>query len=151
MINTATIAKEFTFHAAHKLPNHNGPCKDLHGHTYKLTVLVTGPIRRTHDVPDEGMVLDFAILKAIYEGSIKPWVDHKYLNSEFQKKPHGIGLPGDEDKEPITTCENIAGWILEVYQHNLLLPDFPPSSVCIRLWETPTSFAEVGRAPWRGD
>ena len=49
--------KEFDFDAAHFLPNYNGKCEHLHGHTYKLVVKVEG-------TPDhEGMVLDFVRFK----------------------------------------------------------------------------------------
>ena len=47
------VLKEFEFDAAHYLPEYNGKCERLHGHTYKLVVKVEG-------TPDkEGMVIDF--------------------------------------------------------------------------------------------
>ena len=53
------VLKEFEFDAAHYLPEYNGKCERLHGHTYKLVVKVEG-------TPDkEGMVIDFIRLKNI--------------------------------------------------------------------------------------
>ena len=53
------LIKEFEFDAAHYLPEYNGKCEKLHGHTYKLVVKIDG-------TPDkEGMVIDFVRLKEI--------------------------------------------------------------------------------------
>ena len=38
------IGKLFKFEAAHRLPNHPGKCKNLHGHSYKLEVVVNGEV-----------------------------------------------------------------------------------------------------------
>ncbi|WDC84441.1 6-carboxytetrahydropterin synthase [Caloramator sp. mosi_1] len=51
-----TVSKEFNFEAAHMLSEHQGDCKNLHGHSYKMIVEVTGDIKN-------GMVIDFKDLK----------------------------------------------------------------------------------------
>jgi len=59
------ISKQFFFEAAHALYGYDGKCKNIHGHSYILTVSVKGePI---HDPTHEknGMVMDFGDLKAI--------------------------------------------------------------------------------------
>ena len=49
----ATLAKEFTFDAAHSLPNSDGPCRRLHGHTYRAVVFARGQKDRAHPAMPE--------------------------------------------------------------------------------------------------
>lgn len=69
------VCKRFTFEAAHYLPNYDGPCKNLHGHSFKLLVEVKGHIN-----PETGMVIDFKELKKIVDESIISMLDHSDLN-----------------------------------------------------------------------
>lgn len=71
-----TIYKEFTFDAAHFLPNvtEGHKCKQLHGHTYLLKVYVTGNI-----TSPEGWVMDYGDLKNLVR-PILDQLDHQYLN-----------------------------------------------------------------------
>ena len=109
------LAKDFTFDAAHNLVNYHGKCERLHGHTYKLRVVVEG-------TPDsEGMIIDFIELKAIVKEKILSRLDHSYIN--------------DIITQP--SAENIAVWIwaeLEesVRQENCSLYE-------IHVWETADS------------
>ena len=121
-----TIIKEFRFEAAHKLPKYKGPCANLHGHSYRLLVGVSGNIN-----PETGMVLDFKILKEMIE-PIVDLMDHSYLN--------GI----DKDDFPCSnpTAERMVEWIVG----NLLASDLENKLNVdlefIRLYETATSYAE---------
>lgn len=162
---SATICKQFSFHAAHRLPNHQGQCQRLHGHSYVLEVLVTGQVKQAgRTESDEGMVLDFADLKKIYKDWIEPLVEHQYLNERLTHDelrivknvdyswPSFPQLPQAPNGEPLTTCENLAEWMRQIFQTKLS-EKYQPSSmnlpvVSIRLWETPTSYAEVGKL-WR--
>jgi 6-pyruvoyltetrahydropterin/6-carboxytetrahydropterin synthase len=56
------ITKEFQFEMAHALLGHDGPCKNIHGHSYKLDVTVKGKVKQNTTDPDEGMVVDFTII-----------------------------------------------------------------------------------------
>lgn len=105
------IAKEFTFDSAHRLPNYNGLCANLHGHTYRLIVSLNGKIK------EDGMVIDFSILKKIVSKKALKLLDHKFLNDV-------IHYP---------TAENIAVWIWKQLVKDL------PELYEIVLWETPTS------------
>lgn len=105
------IAKEFIFDAAHKLINYNGPCSNLHGHTYKLQVVLSSSIRKN------GMVIDFVDLKRTVKDKIISKLDHKFINKIIKQ----------------STAENIAIWIWNQLEKSLPLYE-------IRLWETPTSF-----------
>lgn len=89
------IFKQFSFDSAHFLPNVpvGHKCRGMHGHTYRLTVYLEGPL-------DEklGWVMDFAVLKQAIEPLIKS-MDHTLLNN----------IPGLENP----TCERIAIWLWE--------------------------------------
>jgi queuosine biosynthesis protein QueD len=148
----AKVAKQFSFHAAHRLPNHDGQCRRLHGHTYVLEIAVIGPVKQDGG-SDEGMVLDFTVLKDIYKMEIEPQVEHQYLNESLKGPIAGGTYPfwsAADASEPLTTCECLASWIWGVVSTRIRdLDSRPPSSqpemkVKIKLWETPTSFAVIG-------
>jgi 6-pyruvoyltetrahydropterin/6-carboxytetrahydropterin synthase len=88
------LFKEFTFEAAHRLPRvpAGHKCARLHGHSYRVVVRVAGPV-----IPDTGMVMDFADIKAAFEPIIDEHLDHQYLN-----EVEGLENP---------TSENLARWI----------------------------------------
>ncbi len=106
------IGKEFTFEAAHKLLNYNGPCANLHGHTYKLQVVLSGSVQK------DGMIIDFVDLKRIVKEKVLSKLDHAFINKIIRQP----------------TAENIATWIWNQLKKSL------PLLYEIRLWETQTSF-----------
>ena len=119
----ATICKEFTFDAAHQLPNHAGKCQQLHGHTYKVRVYLRGKVRPFDGSSNEGMVEDFAVVKEVFKRKIESVCDHQFLNKTVPL--------------PTPTAESLAGWMLRTLREEL------PSVVKVRVYETPTSYAEV--------
>jgi len=122
----ATIAKEFTFDAAHSLPNSDGPCKRLHGHTYRVRVIARGPIQPADGRAEEGMVVDFARIKEAFKRRVEAVCDHQFLNETVPV--------------PRTTAELLAAWMLAELRAEL------PQVVAVRLYETPSSYAEVTAA-----
>ncbi|MEV0769598.1 6-carboxytetrahydropterin synthase QueD [Nocardia salmonicida] len=70
------IFREFTFEAAHRLPNvpEGHKCARLHGHSYRVQVHLRGDID-----PDSGWFMDFGDLKAAFK-PIEEQLDHYYLN-----------------------------------------------------------------------
>lgn len=90
---TTDIFREFTFEAAHRLPNvpAGHKCARLHGHSYRVEVHVRGAV--DHDL---GWVMDFADVKAAFAPFLDQ-LDHHYLN-----EVDGLGNP---------TSENLARWI----------------------------------------
>ena len=111
------IFKEFTFEAAHRLPNvpEGHKCGRLHGHSFKVELHVSGEVD-----PQMGWIMDFADIKAAFQPILNK-IDHAYLN-----ELDGLDNP---------TSENIAAWI---WQH--LKPSLSPlSKVVVR--ETCTSGA----------
>jgi 6-pyruvoyltetrahydropterin/6-carboxytetrahydropterin synthase len=89
------IFKEFTFEAAHFLPNvpEGHKCRRLHGHSYRVRITVQGPVD-----PIAGWVMDFGDIKAAFK-PILGQLDHWYLND----------IEGLENP----TSENITRWIWE--------------------------------------
>lgn len=87
------IFKEFTFEAAHRLPNvpDEHKCGRLHGHSFHVSVHVRGAI-----FEPSGWVIDFADMKVAF-GPVFDALDHRYLN-----EVEGLSNP---------TSENIARWI----------------------------------------
>ena len=67
---------EFTFEAAHRLPNvaPDHKCARLHGHSFRVRVTVTGPVD-----PTMGWVIDFADVKQAF-APLHAALDHRYLN-----------------------------------------------------------------------
>ncbi|MFC5541658.1 MAG: 6-carboxytetrahydropterin synthase QueD [Bacilli bacterium] len=126
------VSKEFTFDAAHHLHAYEGKCKNLHGHTYKVVMGVSG-------YPDDrGLVIDFADLKEIWKEKIEIYLDHRYLN---------------ETLPPMnTTAENMVVWIYEKLAEALAERSIDGARVeFIRLYETPTSYAEARREWMEGE
>jgi 6-pyruvoyltetrahydropterin/6-carboxytetrahydropterin synthase len=72
------VSKEFTFDSAHFLTKYHGKCEYLHGHTYKLRVTVEGEIQ------ENGLVIDFVILKKLVKEKVVDKFDHRSLNDFFE-------------------------------------------------------------------
>ena len=65
MASVIRVTREFTFEMAHVLQNYDGPCRNVHGHSYRLFVTLSGiPVNDTEN-PKNGMVIDFTELKNI--------------------------------------------------------------------------------------
>ena len=80
------ITKEFSFETGHALYGYDGKCKNVHGHSYKLSVTVIGvPISDRSNVKF-GMVIDFSDLKKIVKEEIVDHFDHATVFN--QTTPH---------------------------------------------------------------
>ena len=137
------VTKKFSFEMAHALWNYDGPCRNIHGHSYVLSVTLIGePINDTNH-PKNGMVVDF--------GDIKKWVRQSIVD-DFD---HSLLISGEADTENVSaslqmfnrlkimnfqpTCENLLIYIAEVIRKQL------PDNIhlySLKLKETATSFAE---------
>ncbi len=89
------LAHEFRFEAAHRLPRvpEGHKCARLHGHSYRIELVVEGPVD-----PATGWMLDFSALEAAWE-PLYAQLDHRYLNDV-----EGLDNP---------TSEIVARWIWE--------------------------------------
>ncbi len=73
------ITKQFNFEMAHALKDYDGPCRNIHGHSYELFVTVIGEPITNSDSPKIGMLIDFGDLKRIVRNSIVDKLDHALL------------------------------------------------------------------------
>lgn len=71
-----TLTKRFTFEMAHLLPNYEGLCRNIHGHSYKLDVTLTGEPNQQKGSHSEGMIIDFKEFKQIINQAVIENVDH---------------------------------------------------------------------------
>ena len=138
------ITKQFNFETGHALYGYDGKCRNVHGHSYKLSVTVIGrPITNTSHVK-LGMVIDFGDLKKIVKEDIVDVFDHATV---FNKNTPHVELA----KELMDRGHNV---ILADYQptsENMVI-DFAakikarlPENISLfslKLQETDTSFAE---------
>lgn len=138
------ITKQFNFETGHALYGYDGKCKNVHGHSYKLSVTVTGePISDNSNVKF-GMVIDFGDLKKIVKEEIVDLFDHATV---FNKNTPHVELAKE----------------LQDRGHHVLLVDYQPTSemmvidfakkikarlpenielFAVKLQETETSYAE---------
>lgn len=138
------ITKQFSFETGHALYGYDGKCRNVHGHSYRLSVTVIGsPISDSNNIKF-GMVIDFSDLKKIVKEEIVDVFDHATV---FNKNTPHIELAKE----------------LSDRGHNVILADYQPTSEMmvidfaqkikkrlpqnislhsLRLQETATSFAE---------
>jgi 6-pyruvoyltetrahydropterin/6-carboxytetrahydropterin synthase len=136
---TIRITKEFGFEMAHALDFHQGKCKNIHGHSYKLSVTLKG--KPKHDSSSEnGMIIDFYDLKILINQSIVDIFDHALVL--HKDSPYAQLIQQDlklilVDYQP--TCElmllDFVQRIKKVLPKNIQLHH-------LTLRETATSFAE---------
>lgn len=120
------VSKEFTFDAAHHLHAYEGKCMNLHGHTYKVVFGISGYL------DERGLMIDFGDIKDVWKNKIEIYLDHRYLN---------------ETLPPMnTTAENMVYWIFEKMAEALSSYEEQGARVeFVRIYETPTSYAEMRR------
>ncbi len=140
-MSTIRVTKQFHFEMAHALLNYDGPCKNIHGHSYQLNVTVKGKVKTNTNDSDEGMVVDFGVIKKVVKDLVVDVYDHALvLNekanidvSQFQFMNKLIRVP----YQP--TCENMLVHFASLLKHKL------PKDIILHslfLRETNTSFAE---------
>ena len=112
-----SITKSFTFDSAHLLYGYNGACANMHGHTYKCEVTVSG-IKNTI-----GMIVDFKDLKKALNESVMDVFDHKCINDVVSYNPTAENMVED-------IAQRI-GYALNLEHH----------VIKVKLWETPDSYA----------
>ena len=73
------ITRRLEFDAGHRIPNHKGQCRHLHGHRYVLEITLSGEIIHGEDNAADGMLMDFSEIKRIAnEHLIERW-DHAFF------------------------------------------------------------------------
>lgn len=138
-----SITKEFSFEAAHALEGYDGPCRNIHGHSYKLHVTVSGTPVSDPSSPKCGMVMDFSDLKKIIKEQIVDPLDHALILSDDSIFLSEDRVGASFSKVMIVrfrpTSENLlidfAGRIIPLLPQGVSLD-------CLRLRETANSYAE---------
>ncbi len=77
------VTKRFTFETAHSLLNHDGPCKNIHGHSYKLSVTFIGTPLNQPNHSKNGMIIDFGDLKKLVNEAVVNDYDHALILSDI--------------------------------------------------------------------
>jgi 6-pyruvoyl tetrahydropterin synthase/QueD family protein len=150
-----TISKTFDFSAAHKVVGHP-KCGRLHGHNYKMTVWVTGPL------DDNGMVIDYGKLKELVMLSMFSQLDHRFI----------VGQANMDAKDPMidkryqnefvlldgviqTTAEELAKWCAWIIQDALDRWQFAPNSMrvqdAIRVTQVVVEETDTSSAVWQNE
>ena len=120
------LVVESEFSAAHRLRGYQGPCENLHGHNWRVEMVVEG-----ENLNDLGMVMDFRELKRVLNETLDDF-DHKFLNE----------LPCFAEQNP--TTENVARIVFEEFSRKL------PVGIRVRnvtVWESTECGARYSASP----
>jgi 6-pyruvoyltetrahydropterin/6-carboxytetrahydropterin synthase len=130
------VAKEFKWEMGHRLPEHFGNCKNIHGHSYKMIVEFGGELN------NDEMIIDFYDIDRIIKPLIEK-LDHAFMVNkndkevvEFLEKIKSKKLVVDFN----STVENICKFVLEEIKKFEMPPNI--SSVGVRIYETNEDYAE---------
>jgi len=145
-----TITKEFTWDMAHMLADHKGLCINIHGHTYKMTVTAA---RYNTILDDMDMVVDFKQLKEVVNQVVVAPLDHAFMywaqTTDVVEYEIANILKSNGRKTYAfpykPTAERMAEYFIEKLNKYLKQHTYPFRISVLRLWETPSSFAEVIR------
>lgn len=131
------VTKEIDFCYGHRLRDYEGKCRYLHGHNGRLEITF---VAETLD--ERGMVFDFGDIKDLVKSWVDEKMDHKMLLRRDDPMVETLLAAGEPlflmDDNP--TAENIAKAVFEYVESE----GYPVERV--RLWETPTSWAEFARS-----
>jgi len=117
------VSVDETFAAAHNLRGYKGKCEDLHGHNYKVRIILAGK-----ELDSVGLLYDFVHLKQVIQGVIRA-LDHKYLNEL---------LPFDKINP---SAENIARHIYEEAAKQMHQAPNGAGIASITVWESDVTSA----------
>lgn len=130
------IAKEFHWEMGHRLPEHFGLCKNIHGHSYKMIVKFEG------ELDEQGMVIDFYDVEKIIAPIIDK-LDHAFmvkdddkLSLEFLRKLNSKKVVVNFE----STVENICKYISD----KIIKSNLPKNIqyITVRVYETSEDYAE---------
>jgi len=114
------LTVEDIFSAAHQLKGYQGPCENLHGHTFRVQAHVEG-----NDLKKEGFLIDFKEIKSALKEIIAEFDHHNLNELEYFKTEN-------------PTSENLAKIIFKKFEKKMPVKR-------ITVWESPTSSASYYR------
>ena len=124
-----TVSVQAHYDAAHFLPNYEGKCSRLHGHRYVVEAAVQSP-----DLDESGIAFDFIDLKGLLR-ELADELDHENLNE----------LPQFADTSTSAECQ--ARYFFQSLEDRLPKP-LASGLIYVRVWESPTQWAQYSRGPW---
>ncbi|MBK9109450.1 MAG: 6-carboxytetrahydropterin synthase [Saprospiraceae bacterium] len=137
------ITRRFVFDMAHALWEYDGPCRNIHGHSYKLFVTLLGKPKTHKGHPKDGMVYDFSDLKKMVDQYILSEFDHALVLSE-QENTHLVETLSKRYERIVIfpvqpSCENLLLHFRDILQKQLPVH---LKLIALRLDETINSYAE---------
>ena len=119
------VSVEQTFAAGHALRNYNGKCENVHGHNYRVRVIIEGA-----ELDHAGLLVDFVELKRVLRAIIEK-LDHRFLND----------VPPFDELNP--SAENMARYFYEEMAADLGngARENPARVAEVKIWETDTATA----------
>ena len=112
------ITRRLEFDAGHRIPDHLSQCRHLHGHRYAIEVTLAGSIVSLGGSPADGMVMDFAEVKAIAKTHLVDGWDHAFLvfRGDTLVRAFLDSLPGHKTVvlDRVPTAENLATIAFEI-------------------------------------
>lgn len=145
------ITRRLEFDAGHRIPDHASQCRHLHGHRYALEITLSGEIIQATGEAVNGMVMDFADVKAVAKQHVVDVWDHAFLAYRGDTTVVSFlqSMPGHKTVllDVVPTAENLAAEAFrildplyrDVYGNHLRLER-------VRLFETPNCWADALRS-----
>ena len=130
------IAKEFRWEMGHRLPEHFGLCKNIHGHSYKMIVEFEGELDKNQ------MVIDYYDVEKTVNPVIEK-LDHSFMVNIDDKIVIEFLERMNSKKVVVgfnSTAENICNYLLSEIKKSSLPSNI--SSVKVRVYETQFDYAE---------
>ena len=150
-VSNTSITRRLEFDAGHRIPNHDGQCKHLHGHRYAIEITLSGEILTHPGMADDGMVLDFGDIKRLASKNLVDIWDHAFLVAEDDLVVVNFLKTIPDHKtvllDRVPTVENLA-----YLAFTILKPIFSDAFgdrlylSLIRLYETPNCWADYSGA-----
>lgn len=144
------ITRKLEFDAGHRIPDHASQCRHLHGHRYTIEITLSGEIIDAAGEAVNGMLMDFADVKAIAKNHVVDVWDHAFLvyRGDHRVVEFLATIEGHKTVvlEVIPTAENLAEAAFrildplyqDIYGNQLRLER-------VRLYETPNCWADADR------
>lgn len=117
------VSVDETFSAGHALRGYRGKCENIHGHNYKVRIVLEGPA-----LDSIGLLYDFTNLKRVIR-DIVAGVDHKFLN---EQAPFDVVNP---------SAENLAKYFHDEISTQLKAMPGGTRLAQVTIWETDTTSA----------
>jgi 6-pyruvoyltetrahydropterin/6-carboxytetrahydropterin synthase len=130
------IAKEFRWEMGHRLPEHFGLCKNIHGHSYKMLVEFEGELDKN------GMIIDYYDVEKIINPIIEK-LDHAFMVNKDDKVVLEFLEKMNSKKVVVafqSTAENICLYLLNEIQKAHLSENV--NEIKVRVYETVHDYAE---------